>query len=182
MRISTVARDRYADHSNELAHMHRFRATGFQDCPERNVTTSEPIEFNHCDQLDSAYVRAVTNDKRDFGCAPHLSAVRPTILKPTGPQHSAEGSFNATEWMIESSQVCIDTSLRPGRGGPRFHVATLTVFASIIEWSMADGCDQILTANERPFERFLNCTGSSDSAAKRASRDRQWRAQVRSAA
>lgn len=41
--------------------------------------------------------------------------------------------------MIESSRFCVDTHLEAGRGGGQLHQATLTMFAGIIEWSMASG-------------------------------------------
>lgn len=41
--------------------------------------------------------------------------------------------------MIESSRFCVDTHLEAVRGGRQLHQATLTMFAGIIEWSMASG-------------------------------------------
>lgn len=39
------------------------------------------------------------------------------------------------------------------------HQATLTMFAGIIEWSMANGYDEIVTATDLRFERILNRAG-----------------------
>lgn len=58
--------------------------------------------------------------------------------------------------MVESSRFCVDTSLAAGRGGGQLHLAALTMFASIIEWSMANGYDEIVMATDLRFERFLN--------------------------
>ncbi|NTA19287.1 acyl-homoserine-lactone synthase [Agrobacterium tumefaciens] len=155
MRILTVPRDQYTDQSDELAQMHRLRANGFRDRLERGVTTSESGEFDQRDQLDPTNIRAVANDNRVVVCARRLPAVGRTMLERTFPQLLASGAFNAIYRMIESFRVCIDTSF-PGRGGGQFHLAALTVFAFIIEWSMANGHNQIVTANDLHSERTRN--------------------------
>lgn len=113
MRILTVPRDQYTDQSYELAQMHRLRAIGFRDRLERSVTTSEPDEFDQHDQLNPANIRAVV------ACARRLPAVGRTMSERTFRQLLASGSLNATDRMIESFRICIDTSLPPGwgRGG-----------------------------------------------------------------
>lgn len=155
MRILTVPRDQYTDQSDELAQMHRLRAIGFRDRLERGVTTSESGEFDQRDQLDPTNIRAVANDNRVVVCARRLPAVGRTMLERTFPQLLASGAFNAIYRMIESFRVCIDTSF-PGRGGGQFHLTALTVFAFIIELSMANGYDQIVTAKDLDFECTRN--------------------------
>ena len=61
--------------------------------------------------------------------------------------------------MVESSRFCVDTSLAAGRGGGQLHLATLTMFAGIIEWSMASGYSEIATATDLRFERILKRAG-----------------------
>lgn len=155
MRILTVPRDQYTDQSDELAQMHRLRANGFRDRLERGVTTSESGEFDQRDQLDPTNIRAVAHDNRVVVCARRLPAVGRTMLERTFPQLLASGAFNAIYRMIDSFRVCIDTSF-PGRGGGQFHLTALTVFAFIIELSMANGYDQIVTAKDLDFECTRN--------------------------
>ncbi|WP_457812600.1 acyl-homoserine-lactone synthase [Sinorhizobium meliloti] len=45
----------------------------------------------------------------------------------------------------------MEKSLAAGRGG-RLHQATLATFAGIIEWSMANGYTEIVTATDLRFE------------------------------
>lgn len=156
MRILTVPRDQYNDQSDELAQMHRLRAIGFRDRLELGVTTSESGEFDQFDQLDPTNITAVANDNRLVACARRLPAVGQTMLVRTFPQLLASGSLNATDRMIESSRVCIDTSLPPDKVGDQLHLPALTLFAFIIELSMANGYDQIVTAKDLHFERILN--------------------------
>ncbi|CUX57243.1 Acyl-homoserine-lactone synthase [Agrobacterium fabrum str. J-07] len=155
MRILTVPRDQYTDQSDELAQMHRLRPIGFRDRLGRGVTTSEPGEFDQRDQWDPTNIRAAANDNHVVVCARRLPAVGRTMSERTFPQLLASGSLNATDRMIESFRVCIDTSF-PGRGGGRVHLTALTVFAFIIELSMANGYDQIVTAKDLHFECTRN--------------------------
>ena len=77
----------------------------------------------------------------------------------TFPQLLAAGRLNAHSAMIESSRFCVDTDLPAGREGGGLHEATLTMFAGIIEWSMASGYSEIVTVTDVRFERILKRAG-----------------------
>ncbi|CUX70992.1 MULTISPECIES: acyl-homoserine-lactone synthase TraI [Agrobacterium] len=159
MRILTVPPDQHAHHKDELAQMHRLREMVFRGRLEWDVTVTETGEFDEYDRFDPTYVLAVTDYGRVIGCARLLPAQGPTMLKRTFPRLLADGSLNATNAMIESSRFCVDTTLPAGREGSQLHLATLTMFAGIIEWSMANGYDKIVTATDLRFERILNRAG-----------------------
>lgn len=80
------------------------------------------------------------------------------MLERTFPQLLAAGRLATHPAMVESSRFCVDTSLGEGRGGG-LHDATLSMFAGIIEWSMANGHDEIVTATDIRFERILKRAG-----------------------
>jgi acyl homoserine lactone synthase len=61
--------------------------------------------------------------------------------------------------MVESSRFCVDTSVASQREASQLHFATLTLFAGIIEWSMASGYSEIVTATDLRFERILKRAG-----------------------
>lgn len=61
--------------------------------------------------------------------------------------------------MIESSRFCVDTALAEGRGDGSIHEATLTMFAGIVEWCMANGYTEIATVTDLRFERILARVG-----------------------
>jgi acyl homoserine lactone synthase len=126
---------------------------------EWDVTITDGDERDQYDDLNPTYILAISGGNRVVGCARLLPAVGPTMLELTFPQLLADGSLNATSAMIESSRFCVDTNLSAGRGGGRLHLATLTMFAGIIEWSMANGYDKIVTATDLRFERILNRAG-----------------------
>jgi len=159
MQILTVSPDRYVDRSNRLKQMHWLRAAVFRERLEWDVTITEAGERDEYDDLDPTYILAATDDKGVIGCARLLPATGPTMLERTFPQLLAAGSLNASARMIESSRFCVDTSLSASRGGGQLHLATLTMFAGIIEWSMANGYDEIVTATDLRFERILNRAG-----------------------
>ena len=159
MQILNVAPDRYVEHQNLLKQMYRLRADVFGGRLEWDVTVMDGGERDHYDDLNPTYILAVSGDNKVVGCARLLPAVGPTMLEQTFPQLLGDGSLNATSAMIESSRFCVDTTLPVGRGGGQLHLATLTIFAGIIEWSMANGYDEIVTATDLRFERILNRAG-----------------------
>ncbi|WP_429933032.1 acyl-homoserine-lactone synthase TraI [Agrobacterium vitis] len=159
MQAITISPDRFADHSPLLRQMHNLRAAVFRDRLEWDVTITEAGERDEYDDFDPTYILAITDDERVVGCARLLPAIGPTMLERTFPQLLATGSLNASDRMIESSRFCVDTSLPAGRGGGQLHFATRTMFAGIIEWSMENGYDEIVTATDLRFERILNRAG-----------------------
>ncbi|RWX81879.1 GNAT family N-acetyltransferase [Neorhizobium lilium] len=159
MQIITISPDRYDDHSNFLRQMHRLRAAVFGERLGWDVSITDAGERDEYDDLDPTYILAVIDGQKVVGCARLLPALGPTMLEQTFPQLLATGSLNASARIVESSRFCVDTSLAAGRGGGQLHLATLTMFAGIIEWSMANGYGEIVTATDLRFERILNRAG-----------------------
>jgi acyl homoserine lactone synthase len=139
--------------------MYRLRADVFGGRLEWDVTVTDGGERDQYDDLNPTYILAVSVGNKVVGCARLLPAVGPTMLELTFPQLLSDGSLNANSAMIESSRFCVDTTLPVGRGGGQLHLATLTMFAGIIEWSMTNGYDRIVTATDLRFERILNRAG-----------------------
>jgi len=157
MQILTISPDQYVEHQNLLKQMHQLRAHVFGGRLEWDVTIDDGGERDQYDDLNPTYILATFGGGKVVGCARVLPAVGPTMLEQTFPQLLADGSLNATSTMIESSRFCVDTTLPAGRGrGGQLHLATQTMFAGIIEWSMANGYDKIVTATDLRFERILN--------------------------
>ncbi|WP_223565092.1 acyl-homoserine-lactone synthase [Agrobacterium tumefaciens] len=156
MQVLAISPDRYVEHQNLLKQMHKLRANVFGGRLEWDVTIADGGERDQYDDLNPTYILAISGGKRVVGCARLLPAVGPTMLERTFPQLLADGSLHATSAMIESSRFCVDTTLPAGRGGGQLHLVTLAMFAGIIEWSMANGYDKIVTATDLRFERILN--------------------------
>ncbi|MCM2435819.1 acyl-homoserine-lactone synthase [Agrobacterium rosae] len=158
MRILTVGPDQYDRHRNALRQMHRLRATIFGGRLAWDVFVTEGEERDQYDDLLPTYILAISADQKVVGCARLLPASGPTMLEQTFPQLLERGSLDTHSAMVESSRFCVDTSLQAGRGGT-LHQATLTMFAGIIEWSMVNGYDKIVTATDLRFERILKRAG-----------------------
>lgn len=154
MQILSVSADHYARNHNYLNQMHRLRAAVFGGRLEWDVTVTEQGERDQYDDLRPTYILAISADQKVVGCARLLPASGPTMLEQTFPQLLERGSLAPHAAMIESSRFCVDTSLQAGRGGA-LHQVTLTMFAGIIEWSMANGYSEIVTATDLRFERIL---------------------------
>lgn len=159
MQVLAISPDRYVEHQNLLKQMHQLRANVFGGRLEWDVTITDGGERDQYDDLNPTYILATFGGNKVVGCARLLPAAGPTMLERTFPQLLADGSLHATSAMIESSRFCVDTTLPAGRGGNQLHHATLTMFAGIIKWSMANGYDKIVTATDLRFERILNRAG-----------------------
>jgi len=159
MRIITVSPDRYVDHFSLLRQMHSLRAAVFGERLEWDVSITDAGERDEYDNVDPTYILAVTDSQKVVGCARLLPTLGPTMLEQTFPQLLASGSLDASAGVVESSRFCVDTTLAAGRGGGQLHLATLMMFAGIIEWSMANGYEEIVTATDLRFERILNRAG-----------------------
>lgn len=158
MQILSVSADHYASNRNYLNQMHRLRAAVFGTRLEWDVTITEQGERDQYDDLRPTYILAISTDQKVVGCARLLPASGPTMLDRTFPQLLERGSLDAHAAVVESSRFCVDTSLAAGRGGS-LHQVTLTMFAGIIEWSMANGYSEIVTATDLRFERILKRAG-----------------------
>ncbi|GAK72641.1 acyl-homoserine-lactone synthase [Agrobacterium rubi TR3 = NBRC 13261] len=159
MRILTVAPEKYERHREFLRQMHRLRATVFAGRLAWDVSITAGEERDQYDDCRPTYLLAIADRETVAGCVRLLPASGPTMLEQTFPQLLDTGLLRPHSGMVESSRFCIDTSLLAGRGGAPLHLATLTLFAGIIEWSMASGYSEIVTATDLRFERILKRAG-----------------------
>jgi acyl homoserine lactone synthase len=158
MQVLAVPAALFEQHSNYLKQMHQLRAKVFGDRLDWDVSITEEGERDQYDDLQPTYVLAIDSGKV-AGCARLLPATGPTMLQQNFSQLLRRGRLEAHPGIIESSRFCVDTNLEAGRGGGQLHLATLAMFAGIIEWSMANGYGEIVTATDLRFERILNRAG-----------------------
>ncbi|WP_037080859.1 acyl-homoserine-lactone synthase TraI [Rhizobium sp. CCGE 510] len=159
MQITVISPDHYARHLGLLIQMHRLRAEVFGSRMGWDVTVRDGEERDDFDDLAPTYILAVDDDHRVAGCARLLPASGPTMLAAMFPALLANGSLAAHPAMVESSRFCADTTFEARRGGGHLHLATLTMFAGIVEWSIANGYNEIVTATDLRFERILKRAG-----------------------
>ncbi|WP_426137358.1 acyl-homoserine-lactone synthase TraI [Phyllobacterium sp. SL163] len=159
MHITVVSPDQYQQQQALLVQMHRLRAKVFGSRMGWEVFVEGGEERDCYDALGPSYVLAVDGNQSVMGCARLLPAMGPTMLADTFPQLLVDGALAANPAMVESSRFCVDTSLEAGRGGGQLHLATLTMFTGIVEWSIANGYSEIVTATDLRFERILKRAG-----------------------
>jgi len=138
---------------------HQLRARVFAGRLGWSVLVHDDRETDEYDAFDPTYILALADAVTVAGCARLLPATGPTMLERTFPQLLAAGPLDAHAGMVENSRFCVDTALGEGRGAGALHEATLTMFAGIIEWSMANGYSEIVTATDLRFERILKRAG-----------------------
>lgn len=159
MRILAIPPDQYERHRDVLRQMHRLRATVFAERLAWDVSVAAGEERDQYDDYKPTYLLAVADGGKVAGCVRLLPASGPTMLERTFPQLLVTGSLYPHPGMVESSRFCVDTSLVSQRESSQLHLATLTLFAGIIEWSMASGYSEIVTATDLRFERILKRAG-----------------------
>lgn len=159
MHITVISPDQYGPKRALLTQMHRLRARVFGSRMGWEVDVEDGQERDRYDTLEPSYVLALTDDGRVAGCARLMPAIGPTMLADMFPQLLAGSALSAHPAMVESSRFCVDTTLNAGRRGGPLHLATLTMFAGIVEWSMAHGYSEIVTATDLRIERIVKRAG-----------------------
>ncbi|MBY3074838.1 GNAT family N-acetyltransferase [Rhizobium laguerreae] len=143
-----------------LLHIHyQLRARVFSDRLGWEVDVTAGRESDRFDALRPTYVLAVAETGELAGCARLLPSLGPTMVADVFPSLLPGGQLNGHAAMIESSRFCVDTTLAEGRGDGSVHEATLTMFAGIIEWCMANAYTEIVTVTDLRFERILARVG-----------------------
>jgi len=159
MQILAFSTPRTIEEAHLLHRQHRLRARVFSDRLGWDVTVTDGCETDGFDALRPTYVLALSNAGDVAGCARLLPALGPTMVADVFPSLLPYGRLEANAAMIESSRFCVDTTLKEGRGDGSVHEATLTMFAGIVEWSIANGFTEIVTVTDLRFERILTRVG-----------------------
>lgn len=159
MQTTAITPLKHPQHPQTLASMHRLRARVFADRLGWDVDIADGEERDEFDGFDPTYILLLQDRDTVAGCARLLPASGPTMLERTFPQLLRARRLQAHEAAVESSRFCVDTSFARGRGGGSIHHATLSLFAAVIEWSMANGYTEIVTATDLRLERILNRAG-----------------------
>lgn len=139
--------------------MHQLRARVFSGRLGWDVDCSAGRERDQFDLLGPTYILAITETENVIGCARLLPATGTTMLQSVFSPLLRDGVLPSHTAMVESSRFCVDTDNAVGGGGRSLHVATLGMFAGIVEWCMLHGYTEIATATDVRFERILARAG-----------------------
>jgi acyl homoserine lactone synthase len=136
---------------------HKLRAEVFSGRLGWDVEVRDGTETYSFDELRPTYILAVGGCGKVVGCARLLPALGPTMVADVFQCLLPDGKLRSHATMVESSRFCVDTRLQEGRGA--VHETTLTMFAGILEWSIANGLTEIVTVTDLRFERILSRVG-----------------------
>lgn len=159
MQVVAISAERGSRDKKLLEAQHRLRARVFFDRLGWEVSVVDGQEADAFDRLQPTYILAVADTDLVVGCARLLPATGPTMVADVFSSLLPNGHLNSHSAMIESSRFCVDTSLGEGREDGSLHEATLTMFAGIIEWCIANGFTEIVTVTDLRFERILARVG-----------------------
>ncbi|TJW00064.1 MAG: GNAT family N-acetyltransferase [Mesorhizobium sp.] len=159
MQILTISKPRNIREARLLLQHYQLRARIFGQRLGWEVDVVDDQESDAFDALNPTYVLAVSDSGDVSGCARLLPALGPTMVTDVFPSLLPNEGLTAHPRMIESSRFCVDTTLEEGRGAGSVHETTLILFAGIIEWCLANGITEIVTATDLRFERILGRIG-----------------------
>lgn len=159
MQILAISQPRNVYEAQLLHRHHQLRARVFAERLGWEVEVIDGQESDAFDALTPTYILAISDSGAVTGCARLLPALGATMVTRIFPTLLPDSQLNAHTAMIESSRFCVDTTLGEGRGDRSVHEATLTMFAGIIEWCMANGYTEIVTVTDLRFERILARVG-----------------------
>jgi acyl homoserine lactone synthase len=159
MQILAISKPRNVQEAQLLRQHHQLRARVFAERLGWEVAVTDGQESDTFDGLNPTYVLAISDSGEVRGCARLLPALGATMVRDVFPSLLPDDGLRAHPAMIESSRFCVDTRREEGRGGGSVHEATLTMFAGIIEWCLANGTTEIVTVTDLRFERILARVG-----------------------
>ena len=163
MRAIAISPEHFRSQAAILDRMHQLRARVFHDRLNWDVKVRDGRERDEFDLCQPTYILVVDAREAVVGAVRLLPATGPTLLSVLFPELGGQGLFRPHAAMIESSRFCVDTSVtaayEPGGQRQALHNATWTLFAAIIEWSMANGYGELITATDLRIERILRRAG-----------------------
>ena len=159
MRAIAISPEQFRSQAAILDRMYQLRARVFRDRLNWDVKVRDGRERDEFDLCQPTYILVVDARETVVGAVRLLPATGPTLLSVLFPELGGQGLFQPHAAMIESSRFCVDTSLATERGGEGLHGATWTMFAAIIEWSMANGYTELVTVTDVRIERILRRAG-----------------------
>ena len=163
MRAIAISPEHFRSQAAILDRMHQLRARVFHDRLNWDVKVRDGRERDEFDLCQPTYILVVDAREAVVGAVRLLPATGPTLLSVLFPELGEQGMFRPHAAMIESSRFCVDTSvLAACESGGQFqalHSATWTLFAAMIDWSMANGYDELITATDLRIERILRRAG-----------------------
>lgn len=156
MQIISVSAGTGSEECGLVRQYQRLRARVFGSRLGWEVHVDDGREHDQYDLLNPTYLLVVYNSGEVIGGARLLPTTGPTMLADTFPCLLDGAKAPQSPTIVESSRFCVDTASSGAVSATGLRGATHTLFAGIIEWSMANGFEQIVTVTDIRFQRILN--------------------------
>lgn len=156
MQINSVSDTAGSEERELVGQYQRLRARVFEGRLGWEVHVDDGREHDQYDLLNPTYLLVSSNCGEVVGGARLLPTTGPTMLGETFPYLLDGAKAPQSPIIVESSRFCVDTASSGAVSATGLRGATHTLFAGIIEWSMTNGFEQIVTVTDIRFERILN--------------------------
>ena len=155
-----------------LQSMLDLRSKVFAERLNWKVETLDGQERDDFDDQAPTYILLVEGSHRVVGSVRLHRAARSSMLVQVFPMLLEGGKLRVHAKMIESSRFCIDKDLPQPPHGSAPHrpdarsaqasfssLRTRTLLAGIVDWCLANGFHELVTATDVRFERILRMAG-----------------------
>jgi len=157
--IYLVESNRLGAFAGELMGMHRLRYRVFKQRLDWDVTVSGDMEIDEYDALGPTYLLYCGEGGRVEGCARLLPTTGPNMLRNSFPTLLGPNAVPASPQIWEASRLCVDVEPELGRTCAGSSLATLELFAALIEFGLSRGLNEIVAVTDQRMERILRRVG-----------------------
>ena len=164
-----VESDRLGEFARELMGMHRLRYRVFKERLDWDVTVSGDMEIDEYDTLNPTYLLYCGPEGRVEGCARLLPTTGPNMLRNSFPALLGASALPESPRIWEASRLCIDVDPDTSRTRAGSSLATLELFAALIEFGLSRRLSEIVAVTDHRMERI--CGGSACRGAASTSRN-----------
>jgi acyl homoserine lactone synthase len=154
-----VESDRLGVFARELMGMHRLRYRVFKERLDWDVTVSGDMEIDEYDTLNPTYLLYCGPEGRVEGCARLLPTTGPNMLRNSFPALLGASALPESPRVWEASRLCIDVDPDTSRTRAGSSLATLELFAALIEFGLSRGLSDIVAVTDHRMERILRRVG-----------------------
>jgi N-acyl-L-homoserine lactone synthetase len=154
-----VESDRLGEFMRELMGMHRLRYHVFKQRLNWDVTVSGDMEIDEYDALNPTYLLHCNAEGRVDGCARLLPTTGPNMLRNSFPALLGASPLPESVAIWEASRLCIDVEPDLSRTRAGSSLATLELFAALIEFGLSRGLSEIVAVTDHRMERILRRVG-----------------------
>jgi acyl homoserine lactone synthase len=157
--IYVVGSSQLGQFAGELMGMHRLRYRVFKQRLDWDVTVSGDLEIDEYDALHPIYLLYCNTAGAVEGCARMLPTTGPNMLRNSFPSLLGATALPESPRIWEASRLCVHVEPHQDRTRSGSSMATLELFAALIEFGLARGLSDIVAVTDQRMERILRRVG-----------------------